>query len=82
MLRPQLMLLRHGLVHGHGISAQPVETPARPGLRSWISTRAREPMTWRELAYALVSIALWALDAVVVVLGPAGGDHRRGLVRP
>ena len=49
----------------------PHRPPDRPGLRSWIATRAREPMTWRELAYALVSIALWALDAVVVVLGPA-----------
>ena len=47
----------------------PHRPPPRPGWRSWISTRAREPMTWRELAYALASIALWALDAVVVVLG-------------
>lgn len=54
------------------IDDQPVTDPHRapphPGIRSWVATRVREPITWREFAYTLVSIALWFVDAVVLTL--------------
>lgn len=46
----------------------PHRPPAHPGIRAWLVTRAKEPVTWREFAYTLVSIALWFVDAVVLAL--------------
>ncbi|MFG2622828.1 sensor histidine kinase [Streptomyces sp. NPDC048507] len=38
-----------------------------PGVRSWVLTRLREQVTWRELVFALVSAAaLWWLDLLVL----------------
>lgn len=54
------------------IDDQPVTDPHRApphrGIRSWVVTRVKEPITWREFAYTLVSIALWCVDAVVLTL--------------
>lgn len=48
----------------------PHRTPDHPGWRSWVWTRVREPITWRELAFTLVSaVALWWIDAVFLALG-------------
>ncbi|MBG0853860.1 sensor histidine kinase [Streptomyces spinoverrucosus] len=42
--------------------------PARGGLWAWLSTRFREPVTWRELGHALLFAGLlWPVDALVVV---------------
>ncbi|MDN0193803.1 sensor histidine kinase [Streptomyces sp. S.PNR 29] len=44
--------------------------PDGPGLPAWLSTRARETATWRELAYALLlALVLWPLDALAVTFG-------------
>ncbi|MGP2440958.1 sensor histidine kinase [Streptomyces sp. JW3] len=41
--------------------------PGRAGLPAWLTTRVREPATWRELGYAvLLGFVLWPLDAAVV----------------
>ncbi|MGW5005969.1 sensor histidine kinase [Streptomyces parvulus] len=38
-----------------------------PGLRPWLTTRLREPLTWRELGHALLFAGpLWVVDALVV----------------
>ena len=42
--------------------------PARPGLRIWLRTRYTEPVTWRELGYALLGAVLWPFDLLAVVL--------------
>ncbi|WP_409238493.1 sensor domain-containing protein [Streptomyces sp. PA5.6] len=43
--------------------------PPEPGLRSWLTTRLREQMTWRELGYALLfAVLLWPVDAAAVVV--------------
>ncbi|MEV0641044.1 sensor histidine kinase [Streptomyces sp. NPDC050619] len=56
-----------GVVTGTGGDGHRV--PDRPGLRSWLVTRLREAVTWRELAYAvLFGLVLWPLDALAVVL--------------
>jgi signal transduction histidine kinase len=45
----------------------PHRAVAQPGLRAWVMTRLREPVTWRELAYTVVTCAILAwLDSVVV----------------
>ncbi|MEU0739087.1 sensor domain-containing protein [Streptomyces sp. NPDC006134] len=42
--------------------------PDRHGLASWLTTRLREAVTWRELAYAvLLGLVLWPLDALAVL---------------
>lgn len=55
------------LIDDHPVT-DPHRPPPYPGVRSWVVTRAKEPVTWREFAYTLVSIALWFLDAVVLAL--------------
>jgi signal transduction histidine kinase len=53
--------------------ADPHRTPDRPGLRSWLGLRYREPATWRELGYAvLLGTLLWPLDLLVGALAVAG----------
>ncbi|TCR24065.1 signal transduction histidine kinase [Streptomyces sp. BK205] len=48
---------------------EPHQLPAAPGLRSWLTTRLREQITWRELAYTvLFAVLLWPLDALVVTV--------------
>ncbi len=43
--------------------------PAAPGLRPWLTTRLREPVTWRELGYTLLFAGLlWPVDAVAIVV--------------
>ncbi|MGW1376988.1 sensor histidine kinase [Streptomyces sp. NPDC002446] len=45
----------------------PHQTPERPGLRGWLQTRLREPVTWRELGFTAVSsTALWWMDFLVL----------------
>ncbi|TDC08910.1 sensor histidine kinase [Streptomyces sp. 8K308] len=45
----------------------PHRPPARPGLRAWLETRLREPATWRELGFTVVSLtALWWMDVLVL----------------
>jgi signal transduction histidine kinase len=45
----------------------PHRRPPGPGLRAWLGTRLREPATWQELAYAvLTAVLLWPLDLLVV----------------
>ncbi|GAA1546287.1 sensor histidine kinase [Actinomadura kijaniata] len=43
----------------------PHRDPPRPGLRPWMSCRLREAATWREFGYALLAVALAAVDVVV-----------------
>ncbi|MDT0610127.1 sensor histidine kinase [Streptomyces lancefieldiae] len=41
--------------------------PAAAGLWAWLTTRLREPATWRELGYALLFAGLlWPVDALAV----------------
>jgi len=43
--------------------------PPRPGLRAWLGTRFTEPLTWRELGYAvLLAGLLWPFDLLAVLL--------------
>jgi signal transduction histidine kinase len=56
------------------VDARPVpdghRIPPRRGLRSWLRTRFTEPVTWRELGYALLlMLVLWPLDLLAVLLG-------------
>ncbi|MFD6431506.1 sensor histidine kinase [Streptomyces venezuelae] len=45
------------------------QLPAEPGLRPWLTTRLREPATWRELGYALLFAGLlWPVDAVALLI--------------
>ncbi|AJF67785.1 sensor histidine kinase [Streptomyces vietnamensis] len=45
----------------------PHREPEAPGLRSWVATRLKEQVTWRELMFTLVSAAaLWWLDLLVL----------------
>ncbi|MEO3753694.1 sensor domain-containing protein [Streptomyces sp. B6B3] len=45
----------------------PHRRPERPGVRSWLETRLREPATWRELGFTAVSsTALWWMDLLVL----------------
>ncbi|MFI7320114.1 sensor histidine kinase [Streptomyces venezuelae] len=45
------------------------QVPPEPGLRPWLTTRLREPLTWRELGYALLfALLLWPVDAVAIVV--------------
>ncbi|WP_328753322.1 sensor domain-containing protein [Streptomyces sp. NBC_00285] len=47
-------------------ASDPHRTPAAEGLWPWLTTRLREQVTWRELAYTvLFSALLWPLDALV-----------------
>ncbi|NEC24018.1 sensor histidine kinase [Streptomyces parvus] len=47
--------------------ADPHRAPDAPGLRSWIATRLKEQVTWRELVFTMVSAAaLWWLDLLVL----------------
>ncbi|HEY0640875.1 MAG TPA: sensor domain-containing protein [Pseudonocardiaceae bacterium] len=55
------------------VDLDPIRNPHRRpegrGWRAWLSTRVREPVTWRELGYAIVSaIALWWIDIGLVSL--------------
>ncbi|GIF65553.1 histidine kinase [Asanoa ishikariensis] len=50
----------------------PHRRPERKGRIAWVRTRLREPATWRELGYTVVSLgALWWIDALMlgIVLG-------------
>ncbi|MEV0780384.1 sensor domain-containing protein [Streptomyces sp. NPDC050428] len=50
--------------------------PAGTGPAAWVRVRLKEPITWRELGYALLfAFVLWPLEAVVLgtVLGVSGG---------
>ena len=54
----------------------PHRRPDRRGFLPWLRTRLREPATWRELGYTVVSLgALWWIDAgmLALVLGIPGG---------
>ncbi|MFD7262601.1 sensor histidine kinase [Streptomyces sp. NPDC059874] len=45
----------------------PHRRPDEPGPRSWVATRLKEQVTWRELMFTLVSAAaLWWLDLLVL----------------
>ncbi|MEU6823383.1 sensor domain-containing protein [Streptomyces atriruber] len=45
------------------------QVPDAPGLRPWLTTRLREPVTWRELGYTLLFAGLlWPVDAVAIVV--------------
>jgi signal transduction histidine kinase len=47
----------------------PHETPHQAGVWGWLATRFREPVTWRELGYALLfSLALAWVDAAMGLL--------------
>jgi signal transduction histidine kinase len=60
---------RLGLVGVTPATGDGHRVPDEPGLRAWLSTRLREPATWRELAYAvLLGLVLWPLDALALVL--------------
>ncbi|GHC98814.1 histidine kinase [Streptomyces finlayi] len=53
------------------VDLDPVPDPHRPpaeaGLRAWVSHRLKEPVSWREVAFTLVSAtALWWLDLLVL----------------
>ncbi|MFJ1974521.1 sensor histidine kinase [Streptomyces sp. NPDC087903] len=57
------------LVGSGPVPAGQHRVPDGPGLGAWLSTRLREPLTWRELAYALLfALLLWPLDALAVAL--------------
>ena len=46
----------------------PHRRPDGPGWRAWLRTRMREPVTWREFGYLLVStLALWWIDLLVIL---------------
>ena len=66
---------RVALVSGRPLP-DPHHAPDRPGLASWLHSRYREPVTWRELAYSMLhATGLLALDAAatcVAVVAPAG----------
>lgn len=50
----------------------PHRAPAAPGLKAWIRTRLREPATWRELGFTVVSAtALWWVDLLVLAFALA-----------
>jgi signal transduction histidine kinase len=58
------------------VDRDPLPDPHRPPIRtgrlSWVRFRLREPATWRELGYTIVSLgALWWIDAAMLgmVLG-------------
>ncbi|OEU96534.1 sensor histidine kinase [Streptomyces oceani] len=59
--RHRLRLVDHDqLPNPHG-------EPAAPGFRPWVATRLKEQVTWRELAFTLISAAaLWWLDLLVL----------------
>ncbi|MGV9321381.1 sensor histidine kinase [Streptomyces sp. NPDC003660] len=43
------------------------QEPTAPGLWTWLTTRLREQVTWRELGHALLfAVLLWPVDALVV----------------
>lgn len=45
----------------------PHRRPDEPGLKNWVTTRLKEPVTWHELMFTLVSAAaLWWLDLLVL----------------
>lgn len=45
----------------------PHRAPDAPGLTAWVRTRLREPATWRELGFTVVSgTALWWVDLLVL----------------
>ncbi len=47
--------------------ADPHRAPDGPGLRAWTATRLKEPVTWRELMFTLLSAAaLWWMDLMVL----------------
>ncbi|MDG4821459.1 sensor domain-containing protein [Asanoa sp. WMMD1127] len=47
----------------------PHRRPERRGRIAWVRTRLREPATWRELGYTVVSLgALWWIDALMLGL--------------
>ncbi|HEX2315429.1 MAG TPA: sensor domain-containing protein [Thermomonospora sp.] len=50
----------------------PHRTPPRPGLRGLVRFRLREPVTWRELGYLLLSGVLAAFDGIVVFVFAVG----------
>ncbi|MFD3484184.1 sensor histidine kinase [Streptomyces sp. NPDC058665] len=50
----------------------PHRPPAAPGPRGWLTTRLREPATWRELGFTAASLAaMWWMDALVLGLSLA-----------
>ncbi|MEV8594361.1 sensor domain-containing protein [Streptomyces sp. NPDC052012] len=47
----------------------PHRPPPGPGLRVWLTTRLREPATWRELGHALLfACLLWPVDALALTV--------------
>ncbi|GIE97313.1 sensor histidine kinase [Paractinoplanes rishiriensis] len=53
------------------VDVEPLPDPHRPapgaGLRAWVALRLREPATWRELGYTMLSaMVLCWMDAIVV----------------
>ncbi|MEU0910474.1 sensor histidine kinase [Streptomyces althioticus] len=50
----------------------PHRAPDAPGLKAWVRTRLREPVTWRELGFTVVSAtALWWVDLLVLAFALA-----------
>ena len=56
-----------------GFSAtDPHRPPDRPGPVAWLTTRYREPATWRELGYTLLFVTvLWPVELAVAILAVA-----------
>ncbi|MFG2528356.1 sensor histidine kinase [Streptomyces sp. NPDC048516] len=49
--------------------ASPHEAVARPGLWPWLTTRLREPATWREFSYAMVFTVLLSFVNLALLAG-------------
>lgn len=64
----RLERLRLRLVDRNPVS-DPHQPPPGPGLRVWLTTRLREPVTWRELGHALLfAFLLWPVDALALTV--------------
>jgi signal transduction histidine kinase len=48
-------------------AVSPHRRPVRAGPLGWLATRLREPATWQELAFALLSAVLWPVELAVVM---------------
>ncbi|WP_329201946.1 MULTISPECIES: sensor histidine kinase [unclassified Streptomyces] len=56
------------LVHRDPVAGRH-QVPATPGLWAWLTTRIREPGTWRELGYAVLFAGLlWPIDALALTV--------------
>lgn len=72
----RLERLRLRLIDRAPAAARPVRQPPATGPWPWLTTRLREPATWRELGHALLfALVLWPLDALVVAFALAAPLH-------